>query len=120
MTKVIISGGRDFKDYLLLKFKCNKILSEISATSEVQIVSGGANGADQLGEKYAKEHHYIVKRFEADWNTHGNSAGFIRNEQMAKYADVCICFWNKKSRGTKIMIDLAEKYNLKLRIIFYA
>lgn len=120
IIKVIISGGREFPDYTLLKFKCDKILSELAKTSEIQIVSGGANGADKLGERYAKDHHYIVKRFEAEWDVYGKVAGFLRNEQMAKYADMCICFWDKKSIGTKMMIDLAKKHRLQLRIIFYA
>ena len=52
----------------------------------------------------------------ANWKVNGNKAGFIRNEEMAKYADACLILWDGKSRGTKNMIILAKKYNLKLYI----
>jgi hypothetical protein len=44
-------------------------------------------------------------------------AGPIRNGEMAKYADALIVFWDGKSRGTKNMIDLAERYGLKVRVV---
>ena len=56
--KVVIAGGRDFNDYKLLKEKMDWILSNKSS-SNIVIVSGGAHGADLLGELYAKEKGYI-------------------------------------------------------------
>jgi hypothetical protein len=39
---------------------------------------------------------------------------------MANYADTLVAFWDGKSRGTKNMIQLAEKEILKVIIIpFY-
>jgi hypothetical protein len=116
--KVIIAGGRNFENYTLLKLKCNAILNEVK--DEIQIVSGGAKGADKLGERYAREKGYICKIFEADWDKNGKAAGFIRNEEMAKYSDSLIAFWDGYSKGTKNMIDNAGKYKLKIRIIKFA
>lgn len=119
MTKVIIAGGRDFNDYDLLKKTCDNLLSRLVSDGEdIEIVSGTASGADTLGEKYAKEKGYKIKRFPADWSL-GAKAGPIRNSQMADYATHCICFWDNKSRGTKSMINLAKKKNLKLRVVSY-
>ena len=117
MFKVIIAGGRDFSNYELLKTKLDKILSNIN--QPIQIVSGTANGADTLGERYAKERNYQIKQFPANWNTYGKRAGYLRNEQMAKYADACVCFWDYQSKGTKHMIELSKEYNLKLRVVKY-
>ena len=36
---------------------------------------------------------------------------------MANYADALIAFWDGKSRGTKNMIALAKRQNLRIRII---
>lgn len=115
--KVIIAGGRNFENYLLLKLKCDKILKN---TTDIQIVSGGSKGADLLGERYARERHYLVKRFEADWDKEGKAAGPIRNTKMAEYADYLIAFWDGKSTGTKDMIYKATANNLIVRIIKYA
>ncbi len=114
--KVIIAGGRDFNDYDLLCVNCDKALS---LQTDIEIVSGTANGADKLGEKYAKEKGYPVKEFPADWDRYKKSAGYIRNKDMANYADALMAFWDGKSKGTKSMIELARKYGLKIKIVKY-
>ena len=113
--KIIIAGSRDFDDYKKLRKYCDFYLQ---SQTDIEIVSGTAKGADQLGEKYAKEKGYPVKQFPADWSK-GKSAGYVRNEEMAKYADALIAFWNGLSKGTGHMIDLAKKYKLKIRICNY-
>lgn len=132
--KIIVAGGRNFEHYALLKMKLNEILKNVS--DEVTIISGGAKGADLLGEKYAKEKGYKIKKIEADWdninvigaiiktNQFGKSynanAGPQRNKKMADIADGLVAFWDGKSLGTKNMIDIATNMNLKVRIIKYA
>lgn len=117
MYKVIIAGSREFNDYQLLVSKVNQIL--INRLPDVEIVSGTCRGADKLGEQYATEYNLSIKQFPADWNTHGKKAGYLRNVEMAKYADACIVFWNGTSKGTKHMIDIATNRGLPLRIIKY-
>jgi hypothetical protein len=117
LFKVIVAGGRDFTDYNLLKETMDHLLQ--NRLSNVEIVSGTARGADELGERYAIEKGLPIHRKPADWDRYGKSAGYRRNVEMAKYADACVCFWNGKSRGTKHMIDLATKEGLKLKIVRY-
>lgn len=114
MFRVIIAGCRDYTDYEALKAYTDRMLSNI--TDEIQIVSGGASGADALGERYAREKGYSLKRFPADWNQYGRSAGPKRNRQMAQYADALIAFWDGVSRGTKNMIDEANAGGLLVRV----
>lgn len=114
--KVIVAGGRDFNDYQLLKRKLSILLDN---RRDVEIVSGAARGADSLGERYAEENGLSIHRKPADWDTYGKSAGYRRNAEMAEYADALVAFWDGKSRGTKHMIDLAEKHDLAIRIIKY-
>jgi hypothetical protein len=115
--KVIIAGGRTFNDYDLLYQNCDKVLR--IKKNEIEIVSGTANGADKLGERYASEKGYPIKEFPANWDKYGKSAGYKRNEEMAKYADGLIAFWDGKSKGTKHMIDLAKQYELKVKVFIY-
>jgi len=114
--KIIIAGGRNFRDYDKLRESCDNILVN---QKEVEIVSGTAVGADTLGERYAQEKGYEVKKFPAQWDLYGKSAGYKRNQQMAEYADGLIAFWDGKSKGTKHMIDIANKMGLKVRVIRY-
>jgi len=114
--KVIIAGGRDFSDYDLLSDKCDYYLAE---KTNVEVVSGGAKGADKLGERYSKEKNLPVKIFLADWATLGKRAGFVRNEEMAEYADALIAFWDGDSKGTKHMIDIAKEKGLSVKVVEY-
>lgn len=82
-------------------------------------MSGGAKGADTLGERYAEEKGFKVKRFPADWNIHGKKAGILRNEEMANYADTCVAFWDSQSKGTAHMIKRATELGLKVRVVRY-
>lgn len=120
--RVIIAGSRDFYDYEKLKNTVDGYLQNVDSLTPV-IISGTARGADRLGEKYAIEHSYEVRRFPANWDKYGKSAGYIRNREMAQYAianesvGVLISFWDGKSRGTKYMIELAKEYGLRVIVV---
>ena len=118
MFKLIIAGGRDFNNYEFLNKICSYYLKNKSF-NDIEIVSGCANGADKLGEKFAIENNIQIIKFPADWEKFGKSAGYVRNTQMADYADALIAFWNGKSKGTKHMIDIAKARNLIVKVINY-
>lgn len=118
MYKVIIAGGRDFENYNQLKEACDFYLQN-KRKEGVEIVSGGANGADKLGERYAKERGYPIKEFPADWTKYHKAAGPIRNRHMAEYANALIAFWDGGSRGTKNMIEEARERWLDVRVEEY-
>ncbi len=117
MFRVIIAGGRDFQDYSLLQQTINDFLNCIS--DKIVIICGKARGADTLGEQYANERGYAVRDYPADWHQYGKAAGYIRNKEMAQNADALVAFWDGHSRGTKNMIELAQRNRLELRVINY-
>lgn len=119
MFRVIIAGSRGFNNYELLCQWCDYMLQNFSYP-DIVIVSGTARGADQLGERYARERGIQIDSRPADWDRFGKGAGYRRNEEMAQNADACICFYDGKSPGTAHMINLANKYNLKLKVVNYA
>ena len=80
-----------------------------------EIVSGGAAGADKLGERWAREHGVPVKLFPADWKAHSIATRPVRNRQMAEYADALIALWDSTSRGTANMIEEAKARGLVLK-----
>tara|TARA_R110000850_G_scaffold172924_3_gene298609 strand:- start:1004 stop:1354 length:351 start_codon:yes stop_codon:yes gene_type:complete len=115
--RTIIAGGRDFKNYELLDAEVSSFFSVM--TSEATIISGGARGADDLGEDYAVENELRVVTFPADWGKYGKSAGYRRNAEMADYSEALIAFWDGKSKGTKHMIDLALSKGLLVKVVKY-
>ena len=115
MFRVIVAGSRTFNDYGRLECVLNHLLS--NTMDDIEIVCGAARGADALGEQYALKQGFSLRYFPAEWERYGRTAGYRRNEQMAEYADALIAFWDGQSKGTRHMIDLAQKYNLKCRVI---
>ena len=114
--KVIVAGSRGFVDYQFLKYKLDKLLIN---KLDICIISGGAKGADTLGERYAKENNMHLLIFKAGWDRYGKSAGYRRNYLMAKKADACVVFWDGKSKGSKHMIDIAKEFKIPVRVVEY-
>ena len=112
--KWIVAGSRTFQNYQFLCKELDKIKDQIG-----EIVCGEARGADTLGRTYAYDNDIIIKSYPADWERYGKSAGFVRNGEMAAYADKAIIFWDGKSVGSKDMIDKMEKLGKEVRVVYY-
>ena len=108
--KAIIAGTRTWKDIFAIRMLLNEVQEELGPITE--IVSGGASGADEIGEMLAKEKDIPVRRFPADWDKHGKAAGPIRNREMAAYADVLLLAWDGESPGSRNMLRTAREYGL--------
>lgn len=118
MLKVIIAGGRDYDDYVYLRGQVCYYLQNYTP-KDIEIVSGGAKGADTLGERFAKEYGCGLTIFKPDWARLGKRAGIVRNEQMGDYADALIAFWDGESRGTKHMIEYARQQGMQVAVVRY-
>ena len=119
LFKAIVAGGRDFNDAGLMVGRLDYFLSSKSGCTKISIISGMAKGADTLGASYAEVRGYLVWPYPANWELHGKSAGYKRNQEMAEVADVLVAFWDGKSRGTKHMIDIMRKLNKPVRVVKY-
>jgi hypothetical protein len=109
--KTIIAGSRT----------CNSIQQINEAVSKASwipttVISGTARGADQLGEQWAREHKIPIIKFPANWDRDGKAAGYKRNEVMANNAEALIAIWDKTSKGTEHMINIAKRKGLKILI----
>jgi hypothetical protein len=110
--RVIIAGGRNIRDYSLVV----AAIEESGWKDQItEVVSGGANGVDKLGERWAMDNLLYVRRFNANWKLYGNRAGPIRNGHMAKYADALILVWDGESKGSKSMKEQAERVGIPIR-----
>ena len=114
--RIVIAGCRDYNNYEEAKEFIDICLKDFKGENEIIIISGGACGADTIGERYAQEKGFKVEKYLADWKRYGRGAGPRRNKQMAEICDCVICFWDEKSKGTKSMIDYAIKYKKIVKI----
>lgn len=110
--KAAIIGSRSFNNYDLVLETLLEYENIITL-----IVSGGAKGADTLGERWAKEKNKEVLIFYPEWDKYGKSAGFRRNKDIIENSDIVFAFWDGVSKGTKSSIDLSNKLNKELKII---
>ena len=104
--KVLVCGGRDFKDAALL----DRVLCEVDNRVSIgEIIHGGANGADTMAGCWAEKHNIHVTVFKADWSRHGKAAGPRRNEKMLYEGkpDYVVAF--PGGRGTAHMVGIALK-----------
>lgn len=104
--RVVIAGSRSINDFDLIKEAVERSGFDIT-----EVVSGTARGADRLGEHWARTNNVPIKMMPADWDKNGKAAGYIRNREMAEYADAAIIIWDGESRGSKNMIDEMVKKN---------
>lgn len=107
---VILTGSRSISDVVSTSgaemLLANAI--EDSGFEVSEVVSGTARGGDQLGEKWAERRGIPIERFPADWDSHGRSAGPIRNQQMIEYADALVAVHVGDSKATGDKIDKAR------------
>lgn len=104
--KVIIAGSRHFKEKDFMEtIVAAKGYSDFDIT---EVVTGGAEGIDKAGERFAKlngipttENKFIIPKWV--WDYLGKKAGPLRNKAMAEYADALILIWDGKSRGSASM-----------------
>ena len=121
MIKVVIAGSRLFNNQDLFDNSLHDILLKYD-TEELEIISGGCTGADNLAEEYAESWGIKFREFPAYWNVYGKAAGPMRNEEMAKYASqsekgILIAFPIGESKGTRNMIRAAKRYGLEIHVI---
>lgn len=101
-----VSGTRNYTDYQTFA----KIMERETKDMRIKlIISGGAKGADEMAKRYAQEKNITHITVHADWQRWGRRAGPMRNRLMAEMTNATIAFWDGRSRGTKNMLECAEK-----------
>lgn len=121
---VIITGTQSFEDFDLVEKSLLKYLKDhCLEIDEVEIVASSAPGANKIGEVLAEKYHLPLSKFYEIPEAYGVAAAWVRNEQMAEYAEdrngLVLAFWDGKSEETKSMLRLAKKHNLEVHTVLY-
>jgi hypothetical protein len=111
-----IVGSRTFTNYALLE---STILHFMKNNNVIQIITGGAKGADTLAEKFATENNIQCIVFKPDWKKSWKRAGFMRNTTIVENSDYVIAFWDGRSTGTLDTLTKCEKLNVEALIISF-
>jgi hypothetical protein len=119
--KILIAGSRDIQPStwrVQTTFEELIQMLGIPFPEEVEVVTGGARGADSSGNRWAVAYSHTPTVMKAEWDKYGKRAGYIRNKAMAETGlDAAIIFWDGESRGTKMMVDLLVERDIPHLII---
>lgn len=105
---IVGSRSRDkTEDYAKVLNKFDELRTDEPTT----IISGGCPiGADEFAETISMRYGLPIIIHHADWNKHGNKAGFIRNTLIAFDSDILIaCVSKCRTGGTE---DTIRKFKL--------
>lgn len=116
MTKlrILVCGGRKYQNYAKVERVLNFFRNRDSEGIEC-IIHGGATGADSLASRYAKVNGIDEKPFpvtEEEWAKFKSAAGPIRNAKMITLGKPNLVIAFPGDKGTKNMIEQAERSRL--------
>jgi YspA, cpYpsA-related SLOG family len=113
--RLIVCGGRDFKD----KAKMSRHLDNMLVRFRIDcIIEGEASGADSMARDWAEYNDIPVMKFPANWSKYGKAAGPIRNKEMINEGDpdYGLAFYDRpkeESRGTKNMVEQLKNAGIR-------
>lgn len=120
--RVLICGSRNWKHKGPIKTYLDGLHKAFG--DALVIIEGGADGADRIAGEWAIDNEVEHLIYEADWETHGKSAGPVRNEKMLKEGkpDLVLGFksgfdWFFQRGGTEHMINIAGKAGVPTYVI---
>lgn len=82
--------------------------------SYITVVHGGARGVDSIVGEVAKDLGYEVEEYPAQWNKHGRSAGYKRNQMMAELPGVVEVVAFDGGKGTEHMKHIAMDKGIRV------
>lgn len=131
MYKVLVTGSRDWTDWLLLytvlqeleipavitKRRAAGLGGRTIAHEAVTLIHGGAKGADQYAKGEALRLGWEVHEERPDYVTFGHTAPFIRNRAMVMLRPhICIAFIKDHSSGSEHCLELAREAGIETRV----
>lgn len=102
--KILVCGGRDYANVLHVTSTLDGYRDQV-----VEIIHGGAPGADTLAGMWARGNGVRETVFEANWLHAGRAAGAQRNARMLRESrpDLVLAFEGRN--GTQDMVERARR-----------
>ena len=101
-VSALVCGGRNFHGWTAMSEALDRIRPDV-------IIHGAAAGADAMAGRYARENDIECREFPAEWERHGRSAGYRRNQQMLDEGkpDMVVAF--PGGPGTQNMVKISRQ-----------
>ena len=94
MTRVLVCGGRSYDNREAVAVALHPYRPPFRDRVENVIIHGGAEGADELADDWARQNTVQREVYRPDWRQHGRAAGPLRNARMIAEGkpDIVIAF----------------------------
>lgn len=93
--RILVTGSRNWTDVKAIERALDDAVRD-NKDPIVFLIHGGCRGADMLTDAIVRlraEQFWVIEVYEANWKAYGNTAGFIRNQEMVdRKPDVCLAF----------------------------
>lgn len=118
--RILVTGSRRWDDAFVVDRELGALLRRIVREdwTEIVLVHGAAKGLDTIAAGMAAHYKLRPEPHPADWTTHSNGAGPMRNQHMVDLgADICLAFPLPRSVGTWDCIRRANAAGIRTIII---
>lgn len=109
--RLAVIGGRTFRGHKLMT-------DTLAALDPSLVISGGAKGADQMSETWARRNGVETQIFLPD-HKNFKHAYHHRNRLIAEACDQLVAFWDGSSTGTKYTIGYARRIGKPVIVVRY-
>lgn len=111
--RVAIVGSRNIEN----EENIYELLCRHIPANTTEIVSGGATGIDTLAEVYAEKNRLHLTVFKPDYKSFGKRAPLVRNEEIIRYAQYVLAFWDGSSHGTAHTVATCVTLGVPVKVI---
>jgi hypothetical protein len=111
--RVAIVGSRNIEN----EENVYELLCRYVPANTTEIVSGGATGIDTLAEVYAERNRLRLTVFKPDYKSFGKRAPLVRNEEIIRYAQYVLAFWDGVSHGTAHTVATCVAFGVPVKVI---
>ena len=111
--RVAIVGSRNIEN----EESVYELFCRYVPANTTEIVSGGATGIDALAEIYAERNHLRLTVFKPNYKSFGKRAPLVRNEEIIRYAQYVLAFWDGISHGTAHTIATCVAFGVPVKVI---
>jgi predicted Rossmann-fold nucleotide-binding protein len=102
MTTIGVTGSRSIRE-------CEELTALLDELQPDGVVTGGAEGVDELAAEWAKQNGRKLTVLRPDYAAHGKAAPMVRNAQIVQMADAVVAVWDGQSKGTEATTKMAQK-----------
>ena len=110
-ARIAVVGSRDFSDTRLLAEIMDAYLPHVAL-----LISGGAEGADRAGARWARKNGIETLVFHPDHKKYRHPYHH-RNRLIVEAAELVVAFWNGHSTGTAYTVEYARRLGRPCRVV---